>query len=513
MKIKNPVTGDLVPLYTANFVLMDYGTGAVMAVPAHDERDHAFAKKYKLPVKMVIQSEGVEDKAFTEEGILVNSGEFTGLTSAEAKKKIPLWLQNKNLGKPTVNYKLRDWGLSRQRYWGAPIPIVHCEKCGAVPVSEKELPVVLPEDVPFTGEGASPLTKSETFLKATCSKCGGAARRDTFVESIWYYLKYCTLPQKGTDAKPFTDEDLKYWLPIDQYIGGIEHATMHLLYFRFYHRVLQDLGITPKELGREPALRLLNQGIVYKDGAKMSKSKGNIVDPDGLIKRFGADTTRLFVLFAAPPEKVLEWSDAGVEGSYRFLGRVWRLLQSHKEKIAAVAAYSGSHSVLSGDLKKLRTKTHQTIQKVTSDLDHDFRFNTAISAVMELVNEIYLLPESNDANYLPVLKESIESVVRLLNPFAPHLTEELWNMLGHKTLLSAELWKDHDKDAVVLDTMVIVVQVNGKLRANLELSKSTVAEEVQKLAAQDTKVQPYLEGKTIAKCVYVPGKLVNFVVK
>ncbi|MEW6056539.1 MAG: leucine--tRNA ligase [Bdellovibrionota bacterium] len=519
--VLNPVTGGKLPVYAANFVLMEYGSGAVMAVPAHDVRDHAFAKKYGLPIQEVIHSEtphpSVQEQAFTEQGCLVNSAQFSGLSSEEAKQKIPHWLQEKGLGKPTVNYKLRDWGISRQRYWGAPIPMIHCAKCGTVPVPEKDLPVILPEDVEFTGEGASPLAKSEKFLNVPCPKCAGPGQRetdtmDTFMESSWYYLRFCSIPSA---ERPFVAEDVKYWCPIDQYIGGIEHATMHLLYFRFYHRVLQDLGWLPKDISREPAEKLLNQGIVYKDGAKMSKSKGNIVDPDALIQRYGADTTRLFVLFAAPPEKVLEWSDAGVEGSYRFLGRVWRMFQGNLSLIQDVQPYSAAHSDLNHvDAKKVRTKTHQTIQKVTADLEQDFRFNTAISAIMELVNEIYgFKVELSDQVGRQVLRESIESVVRLLNPFAPHLTEELWQALGNTTLLSKEKWVDHDPSAVELDVITIVVQVNGKLRANLMLSKHVDKDALAQIAAKDPKVQGHLEGKEIIRTVVVPGKLVNFVVK
>ncbi|MBI3555346.1 MAG: leucine--tRNA ligase [Deltaproteobacteria bacterium] len=524
--VLNPVTGEKVPVFAANFVLMDYGSGAVMAVPAHDVRDHAFAKKYGLPIKQVIAPllesgaelpRPVSEAAYTEPGRLVNSGEFTGLTSEDAKRKIPQWLEKKGAGHPTVNYKLRDWGISRQRYWGTPIPIIHCEKCGPVPVPKHELPVVLPEDVEFTGEGASPLSKSAVFVNVPCPKCGALGRRDTdtmdtFVESSWYYLRFCSLP---TPDKPFRPEDVAYWGPIDQYIGGIEHATMHLLYFRFFHRVLQDLGWIPAGVAREPATNLLNQGIVYKDGAKMSKSKGNVVDPDSIIERFGADTARLFILFAAPPEKVIEWSDQGVEGSYRFIGRVWRMLQGNISLIQDVKPYAGQQSALNhAEAKKLRTKTHQTIQKVTNDLDHDFRFNTAISAIMELVNEIYSFKvELNDQTGREVLRESIETVVRLLCPFAPHVTEELWRLLGHDSLLTLEKWRDHDAQAVLLDVITIVVQVNGKHRANLTISKDVPKDEIAAMASKDPHVVAHLKDKELVRTVVVPGRLVNFVVK
>ncbi len=521
--VLNPVTGEKVPVFAANFVLMDYGSGAVMAVPAHDVRDHAFAKKYGLPIKQVIAPlEGelpkqVSDAAYTELGRLVNSGEFSGLTSEDAKKKIPLWLEKKGAGRPTINYKLRDWGISRQRYWGTPIPIIHCDKCGPVPVPKDELPVILPEDVEFTGEGASPLSKSAVFANVPCPKCGAMGRRDTdtmdtFVESSWYYLRFCSLP---TPDKPFRAEDIAYWGPIDQYIGGIEHATMHLLYFRFFHRVLQDLGWFPKSVSREPATNLLNQGIVYKDGAKMSKSKGNVVDPDSIIERFGADTARLFILFAAPPEKVIEWSDQGVEGAYRFIGRVWRMLQGNISLIQDVKPYAGKQAGLNhAEAKKLRTKAHLTLAKVTNDLDHDFRFNTAISAIMELVNEIYSFKvELNDQTGREVLREAIETVVRLLSPFAPHMTEELWKLLGHEQLLTLEKWRDHDAEAVVLDMITIVVQVNGKHRANLNISKDVPKDEVAAMAAKDPAVVAHLKDKELVRTVVVPGRLVNFVVK
>jgi leucyl-tRNA synthetase len=459
----------------------------------------------------------VQSAAFTEYGKLVNSGEFSGLGSEDAKKKIAQKLEKQGKGRATVNYKLRDWGISRQRYWGAPIPIIHCPKDGAVPVPKDQLPVTLPEDVEFTGEGASPLTKHPGFLNVACPKCGGPATRDTdtmdtFVESSWYYLRFCSIP---TPDKPFAADDVKYWAPIDQYIGGVEHATMHLLYFRWYLRALQDLGWVPKEIGREPALKLLNQGIVYKDGAKMSKSKGNVVDPDPLVERYGADTTRLFVLFAAPPEKVLEWSDAGVEGSYRFVGRVWRMVHANLSLIRDVKPYRGPQSALTNaDAKKLRTKVHQTIEKVTNDLDHDFRFNTAISAIMELVNEIYQFKaELGDQVGREVLHEAIESVVRLLNPFAPHLTEELWHQLGHESLLTLEKWRDHDPEAVVLDMITVVVQVNGKHRANLTITKDISKDEMAAAAARDPHVAGYLKDKELVRTVVVPGRLVNFVVK
>ncbi len=555
--VLNPVTGEKIPLYAANFVLMDYGTGAVMAVPAHDTRDYLFAKKYGLPIKQVIQpvdqvSLDIHASAFTDLGELIGSGQFTGLTSEEAKIKIPQWLEKQGLGNITLNYKLRDWGVSRQRFWGTPIPIIYCESCGIVPVLEKDLPVVLPEDVEFTGEGPSPLAKHEGFLRVNCPRCQKSAKRetdtmDTFVESSWYYLRYISLPSAFTSLersssvprpwtapqaprcsggsarecsgpapqKPFDPEDAKYWLPIDHYTGGIEHATMHLLYFRFYHRVLQDLGFLPNTVGREPCSHLLNQGIVYKDGFKMSKSKGNVVDPEALIEKFGTDTIRLFILFAAPPEKVLEWSDHGVEGSSRFLGRVWRMVHNNFSLMREVKVYSDDHSkIVNSEAKNLRTKVHQTIQKVTLALDQNFHFNTAIAAVMELVNEVYVFKaELHDTVSRQILRESIEAVIRLLCPFSPHICEELWQTIEYTTLLSAEKWLDYDPQAVDLEKITVVIQVNGKLRGSFLVPKDTDGQVLEKFAKTDPKIQNYLQDKELLRTVVVPNKLINFVVR
>ena len=528
----HPLTQARVPIYVANFVLMDYGTGVVMSVPAHDTRDHAFAQKYKLEIKEVIRppedkkASAVSEAAYLEEGVLVNSGKFDGMTSEAAKTAITAEIEKQGKGKATVTFKLRDWGLSRQRYWGAPIPIIYCQKCGTVPVPAKDLPVVLPKDVEFTGEGGSPLARHPDFMRTQCPKCGAAdARRemdtmDTFMESSWYYLRY--LSPQDTE-RPFAEVDAQYWLGVDQYIGGIEHATMHLLYFRFFHKVLRDMGFLPKGLSQqdlnEPVRNLMNQGIVYKDGAKMSKSKGNVVEPDSIVSVYGADTARLFSMFAAPPEKVLEWAEQGVEGSFRFIGRVWRLVEAHESVLKGVKPYSGKHTALTSDAaKKLRAKTHQTIAKVQHDFTHGYHFNTAIAAIMELVNEIYGYPMALD---LPesreVMREAVEATLRCLNPFAPHVTEELWEQL-HQGVAGVELLVNQrhpkfDEEALIKDVITVVVQVNGKLRGNVQAGAHLPEAQIVEMAKTDAKVMPHLAGKQLVKTVYVPGKLVNFVVK
>jgi len=530
----HPLTGQRIPIFVANFVLMDYGTGALMAVPAHDARDHAFAKKYGVPIVEVIRpgssspSSGlnaartVNDEAYTEAGVLVASGEFDGLPSDAAKTAITKKLEKIGHGRATVNYKMRDWGLSRQRYWGAPIPIVYCPKCGTHPVPAHQLPVVLPKDIEFTGEGGSPLARHPDFTKTKCPNCGDPnARRetdtmDTFMESSWYYLRYLS---PNENDRPFDPADAAYWLGVDQYIGGIEHATMHLLYFRYFHKVLRDLGYLPKTLSKqdldEPVRNLMNQGIVYKDGAKMSKSKGNVVEPDDILAKYGADTARVFSMFAAPPEKVLEYNDAGVEGSYRFLARVFRMVINHESLLTQVSAYAGKQSALTSDgTKKLRAKVHQTIAKVERDVAQDYHFNAAIAGIMELVNEIYAYPiEFGNQENRSVLRESIETTLRLLNPFAPHLTEELWERLGHKDMLIDQPQPVADPEALVRDVITIVVQVNGKLRGEVRVSPALAQEQVEELARTETKVAAHLAGKELVKTIFVPGKLVNFVVK
>jgi leucyl-tRNA synthetase len=511
----NPVTGIRMPVYLANFVLTDYGTGAVMAVPTHDQRDFEFSRKYDLPLQVVIQPEGENldhatmKEAFTEEGIMVNSGQFDGLKSGEAKEKIAEFLEKKGIGAKTVNFRLRDWGISRQRYWGNPIPIIYCEVCGVVPVPENDLPVVLPKDATFSGEGGNPLAKIPSFVNVSCPLCGMMARRetdttDTFVQSSWYFLRYCC---PDYVAGPLHKTETEYWMPVDQYIGGIEHAVLHLLYARFFTKVLRDLGYVDV---CEPFANLLTQGMVIKDGAKMSKSKGNVVDPNALIDAYGADTARLFSLFAAPPEKDLDWSDQGVDGSFRFLNRIWKLVYESAPFITGAGPVNPDS--LTEDGKKLRRAVHKTIGKVTEDIEERFHFNTAIAAVMELVNAINSFEPKNHPSNAPILKEAVESVILLLAPFVPHVSEELWESLGHGGGIEADGWPAYDPAAAVEDELLIVVQVNGKLRGKVTVPASASEEEVKSAALGDDKVMSFTEGKSLKKIIYVPGKLVNIVV-
>ncbi len=510
----NPVTGAKMPIFLANFVLMDYGTGAVMAVPTHDQRDFEFAKKYDLPLKVVIQpAETLLDpasmsEAYTEPGIMTNSGQFDGLQSVEAKEAIADFLQAQGQGTKTTNFRLRDWGISRQRYWGNPIPVIYCDSCGVVPVPEKDLPVILPKDVAFKGEGGSPLAQMESFVNCSCPVCGKAARRetdtmDTFVQSSWYFLRYCC---PGFKDGILDRESVDHWMSVDQYIGGIEHAVLHLLYARFFTKVMRDLGHVSAD---EPFVNLLTQGMVIKDGAKMSKSKGNVVDPDALISRYGADTARLFSLFAAPPEKDLDWNDQGVEGSFRFLSRIWKLVHDRLDMIKnAGPVHVGS---LSAEERNLRRAVHKTIRKVTEDLEESFHFNTAIASVMELLN--ILQPAGLLTPQFPaVMKEALQSVILLMAPFVPHITEELWQRLGNSSQLTQTSWPDYDRSAVVDEELLIVVQVNGKLRSKINVAAGTGEEELKALAMADEKVLPFIEGLTVRKVICVQGKLVNIVV-
>ncbi|MDD2335421.1 MAG: leucine--tRNA ligase [Geobacteraceae bacterium] len=512
----NPVTGQRMPIYLANFVLPEYGTGAVMAVPTHDQRDFEFAKKYSLPLQVVIQPEGetldsgAMTTAFTDEGVMVNSGPFDGMKSSESKEKIAEYLEKEGFGKKTVNYRLRDWGISRQRYWGNPIPIIYCDSCGAVPVPESDLPVILPMDAKFSGEGGNPLAKVSSFVSVACPKCGTPARRetdtmDTFVQSSWYFLRYCC---PRFDHGPLDREETEYWMSVDQYIGGIEHAVLHLLYARFFTKVLRDMGYVNID---EPFINLLTQGMVIKDGAKMSKSKGNVVDPDSLIKVYGADTARLFSLFASPPERDLEWSDQGVDGSFRFLNRVWKLVFEFAPLVRNTNLANTSSS-LTGDSGKLRRVVHKTIKKVTEDVEERFHFNTAIAAIMELVNSISSFDSKKDPSCAPVLKEALEAVVLLLAPFVPHITEELWEGLGHQGGIGAASWPAYDAEAIMEDELTIVVQVNGKLRGKVTVAAVATEEQVRAAALADEKVIAHMEGKTVRKIIYVPGKLLNIVV-
>jgi len=509
----NPMTGRRMPVYLANFVLVEYGTGAVMAVPAHDQRDFEFAGKYHLPLVVVIQPEGeildpeTMTAAHTGPGILINSGPFDGQPNEAAKEAIADLLEQQGKGAKTVNFRLRDWGISRQRYWGSPIPIIYCEQCGVVPVPDKDLPVVLPLDVVFTGEGGSPLAKLDSFVQVDCPACGRPGRRetdtmDTFVESSWYFLRYC--------CPDYTEgildrERIRYWMAVDQYIGGIEHAVLHLLYARFFTKVMRDLGYVTVD---EPFTNLLTQGMVIKDGAKMSKSKGNVVDPDALIKKYGADTARLFSLFAAPPEKDLDWNEQGVEGCFRFINRVWKLVHENLQLIQGAAAIDPA--TLSDEERSLRRSVHKTVKKVTEDINERFHFNTAIAALMELMNSLQgarlASPQAG-----AVMKEALDLTVLMLYPFIPHVTEELWQRIGHKTPLSATLWPAWDQDAVLDEEILIVVQVNGKLRSRISVAVGTDAETVKAMALADEKVRVFTDGQQIRKVILVPGKLVNIV--
>ena len=509
----HPITGKEVPIWIANYVLADYGTGAVMGVPAHDERDYAFAKKYNLPVNWVIQNTAQDldfaslDTAFTKDGILVNSGDFNGKTSEEARQALGDYFTEQGTGRKTVNFRLRDWLISRQRYWGCPIPVVYCEKCGEQLVPEDQLPVKLPEDVSFDGGAISPLATSENFLNTTCPCCGGPARReidtmDTFIDSSWYFLRYT---DARNDKEVFNKEIAKYWMNVDQYIGGIEHAILHLLYARFFVKVLHDIGLVEVD---EPFKALLTQGMVLKEGSKMSKSKGNVVSPEEIIAKYGADTARLFILFAAPVDRDLDWSDQGVEGSYRFLGRVWRIIDTYQQLGA-----SGHHDSLSKDETALRRELHRAIKKVTEDLDGKFNFNTAISTVMELVNAMYQFKDSHDSVQSDLAKELVEKLTLLLAPFVPHITEEIWHECGFEGSVHAASWPTYEESALVVDEVEVAVQVNGKVRDKLTVSVSLSKEELEAAAKALPRVQEFTEGKTVVKVIVVPKKLINIVVK
>jgi leucyl-tRNA synthetase len=509
----NPLNKEKIPVWVGNFVLMEYGTGAIMAVPAHDQRDFEFAKKYGLPIRIVIQNPKKDlvaetmQGAFIEDGIMVNSAPFDGLNNIVAKEMIADHVGSNGFGKRTVNWRLRDWGISRQRYWGTPIPIVYCDTCGTVPVPEDKLPVKLPMDVEFTGKGLSPLVESKSFHETTCPKCGGAARRetdtmDTFVDSSWYFLRYCS-PKE--DKAPFDKKAAGYWMGVDQYIGGIEHAVLHLLYARFFTKVVRDLGLFD---GDEPFTKLLTQGMVIKDGAKMSKSKGNVVDTDSILTKYGADTARLFSLFAAPPERDLEWNDQGIEGAYRFLHRVWAIIYKYCEIVRGVKP-AGPEA--RGD--KLYRKTHLTIKKVTEDIEREFHFNTAIAALMEMVNEMYEYTSGGVASdKLPVVRAAIDALMLLIAPFAPHFAEELWAALGGKGTIANEAWPLHDPGAIIETEIVVVVQVNGKVRSKLVLPVGTPDKDMETAALADPKVREFMANKSPKKVIVVQGKLVNVVV-
>jgi leucyl-tRNA synthetase len=506
----HPLTGAEVPLWVANFVLMSYGTGAVMAVPGHDERDFEFAKKHGLPIRQVIApADGstidINAGAYTDKGVLVNSGEYDGLDYQAAFHAIADHFETTGRGRRKVNYRLRDWGISRQRYWGAPIPIIYCDTCGAVPVPEQDLPVVLPEDVAFTGHG-SPLKDIPEFIDVDCPRCGEAARRetdtfDTFVESSWYFARYAC----PDNDRSMLDKRTAYWMPVDQYTGGIEHAILHLLYARFFQRVMRDEGLTDVS---EPFTNLLTQGMVLKDGAKMSKNKGNVVDPQDLIGKYGADTVRLFMMFAAPPEQALEWSDEGVQGCSRFLKRFWNAVATHVEGGSAKPVVPAE---LTSAQKDLRRKTHQTILKIGDDIGRRYTFNTAVAAAMELLNAVNRFDDGSDAGRA-VVHEALEAVVLMLSPMVPHICHELWSMLGHETAPIDERWPVADASALEAELVEIVVQVNGKLRGRIEVSADADDDAIGALALSDPNVQRFVADKTIRKTIVVPGRLVNIVV-
>ena len=535
----NPFTNEPVPIWVANFVLGEYGTGAVMAVPAHDQRDFEFARKYDLPIRVVVtpdgqsQSADVLAEAADAFGTLVDSGEFTGLPSEEAQKRMVADAKRRGIGEGTVQYRLKDWGISRQRYWGTPIPMIYCEKDGIVPVPDDQLPVALPKVAEFTGRGDSPLAQVKEFVEVRCPRCGGAARRetdtmDTFVDSSWYFYRFAD-PRNG--KQPFDPAAVNYWLPVDFYSGGVEHAILHLIYSRFFARVFRDLGYVDHD---EPFTQLLTQGMVLKNGAVMSKSKGNVVDPDTMLQKFGADALRLYVMFVAPPEKEVEWTDAGLEGSYRFLARVWRLVDHWIETIAGEGIGSPDDCEgLNTDERALRRKTHDTIRRVTADIEGRQQLNTAVSALMELVNELYLFSEKTvtggpsrrtdeDVEHagqvermetICVVREAAEALVKMLAPFAPHTAEELWERLGNETGLTTAPWPAFDPEVAKAEEIVVPVQVNGKVRSRLTVPAETTEQELERLALADATIRSHIAGKKIAKVVVARGRLVSIVVR
>ena len=550
----NPMTGKRMPIYTANFALMEYGTGAVMSVPAHDQRDFDFARKYGLEIIVVVKHEDsdLDPKTMTEayagKGVMINSGQFNGLDSGKALDEIADYLERNNLGQRTVSYRLRDWGISRQRYWGAPIPVIHCDGCGIVPVPEEALPVILPEQVDMLAGGKSPLPTLDDFVRVPCPRCGRSdARRetdtmDTFVESSWYFERYCS-PRCNTLI--FDKGAVDYWMPVDQYIGGVEHAILHLLYSRFYTRVLHQHGLVHF---KEPFTNLLTQGMVCKETAscpehgfllpdeidnrgaepictkcarpvmlgrveKMSKSKKNVIDPNTLLKKYGADTTRFFCLFAAPPERDLEWSEQGVDGGFRFLNRVWRLAANLMDSIKDAKSFDGNTDSLPGDLRELNRKAHQTIRKVTRDIEDRFHFNTAISAIMELFNAMSAIDiQQKNAETMPVMRFAMETLILLLSPIVPHFAEELWESLGYRSSILLSSWPHFREDALEKDELLIVVQVNGKLRSKFTVAADTDEETIKQTALEDERVGNFTEGKAVKKVIVVKKKLVNIVV-
>jgi leucyl-tRNA synthetase len=515
-KAIHPVTGSEIPIWVGNFVLMSYGSGAVMSVPGHDQRDWEFARKYGIEIKQVIAPADsatecdLNKQAFTEKGVCINSGDMDSLDFNAAFAHMVNYFADQGTGRKTVNFRLRDWGVSRQRYWGAPIPMINCTSCGSIPVPECELPIILPENVEIEGSG-SPIKKMTDFIETTCPECGGKAERetdtfDTFMESSWYYARFAS-PRE--DGAMLNKEAMDYWLNVDQYIGGIEHAILHLLYARFFHKLLRDEGLVSTD---EPFNRLLTQGMVLKDGAKMSKSLGNTVDPEGMIERYGADTVRMYMMFTSPPDQSLEWSDSGVEGAYRFLKRLWKLIgeYQHPEMAIDIAALDDAQ-------KSIRLKTHSTIKKVTDDYDRRQVFNTAIAAVMELYNEINAFTNNNEiqdnGQNQAVFQEAVEAIVLLLAPIVPHMSHVIWQHLGKTGAVIDATWPTYEEDALVWrkDSIQIVLQVNGKVRAKIDVSVNITKEDMEAAALADAKVQRFTEGLSIRKIIVVPGKLVNVV--
>ena len=510
----NPVNGKEVPIYISDYVLMGYGTGAIMAVPAHDERDFDFATKFGLDIIPVVDPGNPDidvnnlKEAFVAEGTMINSGKFDGMNNREAIKKVIEWVEEEGIGKATVNYRLRDWLISRQRYWGTPIPMIHCEHCGWVPEKEENLPVLLPTDIEFTGKGESPIATSKTFVDTVCPVCGAPAKReidtmDTFLDSSWYFLRYCD-PKNENEV--FDKEKVKYWMNVDQYIGGVEHAILHLMYARFFQMALYDLGLVTDE---EPFKNLLTQGMVNKDGKKMSKSLGNVVSPAEILEKYGADTARMFILFAAPPEKELDWSDAGVEGSFRFLNRVYRLVY---ETVQKYGFKTTDFEIRNDNDKQLNYMANYAVKKVSDDAGGRFQFNTAISTIMEFVNELYRYKELPDVNE-GLINACIEKLVLILSPFTPHVCEEMWEYLGHTGSLYNVGWPAYDESALVKDSVEIVIQINGKVKEKMSVASGLGRDELQKTVMESEAAVRAVDGRNIVKVIAVPDKLVNIVVK
>ena len=511
----NPVNNEKIPIWVADYVLMEYGTGAIMAVPTHDQRDFLFAKEHNLSMRIVIQDPkrkdiSVEDlsEAYEDEGVLINSSQFNGIGNKESLKKISDWMEQEKIGKSVVHWRLRDWLISRQRYWGTPIPVIYCESCGAVPVPEKDLPVVLPEDIKITGEGGSPLAKKDDFVNVKCPKCGKDSRRETdtmatFFDSSWYYLRYCSAHNQD---KVFDKKDANYWMSVDQYIGGIEHAILHLLYSRFFTKFFKDLGLIKFD---EPFDRLLTQGMVLKDGEVMSKSKGNTVDPDAVIEKYGTDALRLCILFAAPPEDQLEWNDGAMEGAWRFLSRIWNLVETKYDSNA-------QEQVLNNSDKDLERERNGVIKKVTEDIEKGFKFNTAISSIMILLNKVDQYTKGKKGSDIAqpiIVNKTIETVILLLASITPHLCEELWQKIGKRDkTISQVAWPTYDEEALVVDEVLIVAQVNGKLRGKFKAPVDANEEALKEIILSDKKIQEYLSGKEVNRFIVVPNKIVNIVI-